>query len=1115
VSHEPIDEASGALYDPIEPAIDERLVLRSIFARAYVEPKELKRRKSEGPYRELPSLDGMVLSFDCETVEHGMTFGALEIYKRRRLKTRAVFYRDDLPATNPKGYDRLKAICRELDVRLVKREWLFQHAIWPARKYGWTIAGFNVAYDLSRVADCFEPATITARLGALYCNGFALKKGLVGTKKDVPPPVFCRIKRDDRHHVRFDMKGAAVLDLSAAAFAYTDRNHSLASACRAFGIPFERRPGEHSGEITSENVAGCLCDVAKTSELLWAIDAEHSRHPIGLYLSRAQSGASIAKAYLDALGVRPRLEIQPDLKAYLGYAAQAYFGGRVEARIVKTPLPCVYLDFLSMYPTVFALLGLWHKHVTPARLEVEEIAPEEIVALLDRLREHSDDLFDPLTWDVLDFFALVEPSGANLPARATIPPFNLSRHERIASEASYRYEETLAAQAPFWSALDEYGGKIVPDMVFDARRKRWKAAGEFDDIPRGLLRRNPRRPASGRAFGNIDEITRSIRDAIGAPELTTSDVLDFFASHRRPTIADARREVRGEIPPGDEQRATNAVVTIGPTENVIGPLWYAGPDLAAAAIADGEPRILRAWRLRPHGTQETQQRLALRGADPFDPEREDLFARFVELRRRTSSDALDDERRSTGYKVIANSGAYGVFAETTPIDIDPADDNRKPRRVTVYADTTFETAVDRPERHGRFNFFPTASLVTAGARLMLALAQREVQRLCGEVAYCDTDGLAVVATKDGGFVLCEGGPYRLADGTRAVHALSWAQVDALRDRFVALNPYDREAVPGSILKLEDENFADERREQRCDLYAYAVSEKLYALFTLDARGEPVIRKYSSHVLGQYRSPIPADRHGWIIDAWKREIRSALARPVEPFAWEQYPAISQLTLTTWSVFKPYRENNRLRPFDFLAVGVLNRSAIDLAIEEVERLERCCEEPRPACSLFADLALWREQDWRCLRCGEPWDFERRPRLKTYGSLIRSTLQGAERKRLAADGTVPTRQTRGLLIPRLVRVEHLTPMGKEVIVDPTDTNEGLTAEMLGATEVLEYENLSERVDALRAKIRAFGDNKQLAKESGLSDRALRAIVNQGALPRKSTIEKLEAALKAAARS
>jgi hypothetical protein len=111
-------------------------------------------------------------------------------------------------------------------------------------------------------------------------------------------------------------------------------------------------------------------------------------------------------------------------------------------------------------------------------------------------------------------------------------------------------------------------------------------------------------------------------------------------------------------------------------------------------------------------------------------------------------------------------------------------------------------------------------------------------------------------------------------------------------------------MPGTIPKLEDENFTDERRKERCELYCYAISEKLYALFTLDERGEPVIRKCSSHVLGQYRSPISGDRHGWIIDAWKREIRASLGRPVEPFTWEQYPASSQLTLTTWNVFEPY-------------------------------------------------------------------------------------------------------------------------------------------------------------------------------------------------------------------
>jgi DNA-binding phage protein len=250
------------------------------------------------------------------------------------------------------------------------------------------------------------------------------------------------------------------------------------------------------------------------------------------------------------------------------------------------------------------------------------------------------------------------------------------------------------------------------------------------------------------------------------------------------------------------------------------------------------------------------------------------------------------------------------------------------------------------------------------------------------------------------------------------------------------------------------------------------------------------------------------RHEWIIDAWKREIRPARGQSVEPFAWEQYPAISQLTLTTWNVFEPYRENDRLRPFDFLAVGVVNRSAIDLAIEEVAGLKRCCGDPRPGCALFPDPAKWREQHWRCLRCEAVWDFALRPRLKTYGSLIRSTLRGVERKRLCADGSEPTRRTRGLLIPRPVRVESKAAIGKEVIVDPTDTDEGLTAEMLSATEVLMYENATEKLEELRTKIRATGI-RSVARDSGVSRSQLQALLNDGTIPHKYTIERLKEAL------
>ncbi len=260
------------------------------------------------------------------------------------------------------------------------------------------------------------------------------------------------------------------------------------------------------------------------------------------------------------------------------------------------------------------------------------------------------------------------------------------------------------------------------------------------------------------------------------------------------------------------------------------------------------------------------------------------------------------------------------------------------------------------------------------------------------------------------------------------------------------------------------------------------------------------------MLGQYRSPIAGDRHGWISDAWKREIRAAHGKPVEPFSWEQYPAIAPLTLSTWSVLKPYRGNARIRPFDFLAAALMSRKIVDIA----EHPHVCCKDPRPACTLFPSAVDWKAPAWRCLRCGTPWDFDAFPRFRTYGEIVRATLQSFERKRLRADGSEPTQATmRGLTIPRPVRVESKGTIGKEVIVDPTDTDEGLTAEQLSATSVVQYRNPAERLDALRAAIKAVGISF-IARNSGISRRQIRAIVNQGATPHVSTVEKIEAALR-----
>ncbi len=87
------------------------------------------------------------------------------------------------------------------------------------------------------------------------------------------------------------------------------------------------------------------------------------------------------------------------------------------------------------------------------------------------------------------------------------------------------------------------------------------------------------------------------------------------------------------------------------------------------------------------------------------------------------------------------------------------------------------------------------------------------------------------------------------------------------------------------------------------------------------------------------------------------------------------------------------------------------------------------------------------------------------------MQRTLQTVDRKRLNADGSEPTTVMRGVTIPRPVRVKSRTRIGREITVDPTDSNEDFTAEMLSATDVLQYRSPEEKLEALRAAVKAAG--------------------------------------------
>jgi hypothetical protein len=161
----------------------------------------------------------------------------------------------------------------------------------------------------------------------------------------------------------------------------------------------------------------------------------------------------------------------------------------------------------------------------------------------------------------------------------------------------------------------------------------------------------------------------------------------------------------------------------------------------------------------------------------------------------------------------------------------------------------------------------------------------------------------------------------------------------------------------------------------------------------------------------------------------------------------------------------------------------------------------------------LATWAEHPWRCLSCGAPIDPHLadtdEPIFKTYRRVVASLTRSTELKRLLANGAEIMRPTaRGLTIPRPVHVTKVLHMGKEVIVDPSDTPEELTVEQLYATDPLIYRGEDEELDILRAEVRAIGVNA-VSRAAGVARSRVQAFVNEGATPQPETVEKIRAAI------
>ena len=474
-------------------------------------------------------------------------------------------------------------------------------------------------------------------------------------------------------------------------------------------------------------------------------------------------------------------------------------------------------------------------------------------------------------------------------------------------------------------------------------------------------------------------------------------------------------------------------------------VWYALPDLAASVLLTGRvPNVVDAFRIVPKGQLPTLRPVTLRGAVKIDPRRQDFFKTVIEERKRLASDPTlstqECERLDKALKVLANATSYGIFAEML------REESSKKTPVTCYGidATPFECAVLHPERPGEYCFPPLASLITAGARLMLALLERCVSDLGGTYAMEDTDSMAIVATQHGGLIESPGGHFRKS-GKPAIRALSWAQVRKIAQRFEAINPYDRRVVLGSILKVEDDNF-DPKTERQRQLWCLAISAKRYALFVRDVDGHPaLLRKglnnkedrFSEHGLGHLLNSTDPESEDpkWIAKAWLNIVRRSLSLPTKPLDFEKRVAVGRITVSSPNVLKPLSALNvgrpyaeQIKPFNFIISCHVAKLGHPGGVD-----------PRRfhlIAPYETDPRRWEKGEWIDQYSGKRYRITASrahgsrtvARVKSYGDVLREYEFHPEAKCADSSGASCSKQTVGVLGRRHVAIDSVTYVGKE---------------------------------------------------------------------------------------
>lgn len=406
------------------------------------------------------------LTFDCETrtdASQAFRFGAFQLRKAEAVKFAGLFY--DPHELTAVEVQTLKTYAKRHKLMALTRDefvddWLFMRAYELRAR----IIGFNLPFDISRLAIDHGVAR-----GAMY-GGFTFTMSRqkiwpqVRVKHlsrrasiiDFAAPYRQRDSRRQRNRGdRTPVRRGYLLDVSTLAYALLSRGFTLGALSKFLGV---RNPkldfDDFDGPVSDEILRYAVRDVQTTWECYAALLAKLDALQLpDLQPERIYSEASLGKAYLRAMGIAPWREVQPDFpEDLMGALMSSYYGGRSEVRIRREARQVILCDFLSMYPTVCTLMGLW-RFVTASGMAYRD-ATAEVRSLLASVTMEGLQL--PGFWRSLPVLVKVIPEVDIFPVRAAY------EGEQLATIAT----NYLSCETPLWFTLaDCVAAKLLTGKV--------------------------------------------------------------------------------------------------------------------------------------------------------------------------------------------------------------------------------------------------------------------------------------------------------------------------------------------------------------------------------------------------------------------------------------------------------------------------------------------------------------------------------------------------------------------------------------------------------------------------------------------------------------------------